>query len=71
MSMMQVRTNFNVPPKGSAQYALEKAFVTGLSFLGFLSVGAGFVNNKIAIIILRALMGIGKLEVPLLRCRVC
>ena len=35
-------------------------FVAGLSFLGILSVGAGFVNNKIAIIVLRTVMGIGK-----------
>lgn len=39
---------------------LEMVFVIGLSFLGILSLGAGFVNNKIAIIVLRALMGIRK-----------
>jgi hypothetical protein len=36
------------------------AFVTGLCFLGILSFGAGFVSNKITIIVLRAVMGIGK-----------
>ncbi|KAI9463830.1 major facilitator superfamily domain-containing protein [Boletus coccyginus] len=39
-------------------YDPKKVFVTGLSFLGILSVGAGFVNDKIAIIVFRALMGI-------------
>ncbi|KAF8552681.1 MFS general substrate transporter [Imleria badia] len=38
-------------------YNPKKVFVTGLFFLGVLSTGAGFVDNKIAIIILRALMG--------------
>ncbi|KAN0078090.1 Major facilitator superfamily domain containing protein [Tylopilus felleus] len=39
-------------------YNPKMVFVIGLSFLGILSLGAGFVNNKIAIIVLRALMGI-------------
>ncbi|KAF9220638.1 MFS general substrate transporter [Gyrodon lividus] len=36
----------------------EKAFIGGVSALGLLSVGAGFLNDKIAIIIFRALTGI-------------
>jgi hypothetical protein len=42
--------------------ALEKVFIGGISALGLLSVAAGFVNDKIPIIILRALIGIGKTE---------
>ncbi|KIK95726.1 hypothetical protein PAXRUDRAFT_826748 [Paxillus rubicundulus Ve08.2h10] len=40
-------------------YNPKKAFVGGLSALGVLSIAAGFVNDKIPIIILRALLGIG------------
>ena len=32
----------------------------GVAFLGIVSIGAGFANNKIAIIVLRALMGISR-----------
>ncbi|KIK81637.1 hypothetical protein PAXRUDRAFT_748221 [Paxillus rubicundulus Ve08.2h10] len=40
-------------------YNPKKAFIGGVSALGLLSVAAGFVNDKIPIIILRALIGIG------------
>jgi MFS family permease len=36
----------------------EIVFITGLTALGIISLGAGFVNDKIALIILRALGGI-------------
>ncbi|KIJ67200.1 hypothetical protein HYDPIDRAFT_127048 [Hydnomerulius pinastri MD-312] len=39
-------------------YNPKTAFIGGVSALGLISVGAGFVNDKIAIIILRALSGI-------------
>ncbi|KIJ19689.1 hypothetical protein PAXINDRAFT_109152 [Paxillus involutus ATCC 200175] len=39
-------------------YDPKKAFIGGVSALGLLSVAAGFVNEKIPIIILRALIGI-------------
>ncbi|KAG8215717.1 major facilitator superfamily domain-containing protein [Butyriboletus roseoflavus] len=39
-------------------YNPKKAFIMGVTFLGIISIGAGFVNNKIAIMVLRALMGI-------------
>ncbi|KAF9242847.1 major facilitator superfamily domain-containing protein [Melanogaster broomeanus] len=39
-------------------YNTKNAFLGGVSALGLLSVGAGFVNHKITIIILRALIGI-------------
>jgi MFS family permease len=37
---------------------VEKAFVGGLAVLGVISLGAGFINSKIPLIILRALGGI-------------
>ncbi|KAH7884144.1 major facilitator superfamily domain-containing protein [Phlebopus sp. FC_14] len=39
-------------------YNPKIAFIGGLFAVGLISVGAGFVNNKIAIIVLRALIGI-------------
>ncbi|KAF9242846.1 major facilitator superfamily domain-containing protein [Melanogaster broomeanus] len=39
-------------------YNTKNAFIGGVSALGLLSVGAGFVTDKITIIILRAFMGI-------------
>ncbi|KAF8839739.1 MFS general substrate transporter [Paxillus ammoniavirescens] len=39
-------------------YNPKKVFIGGISALGLLSVAAGFVNDKIPIIILRALIGI-------------
>ncbi|KAF9221119.1 MFS general substrate transporter [Gyrodon lividus] len=39
-------------------YDPEKAFIGGVFALGLLSVGAGFLNDEIAIIIFRALTGI-------------
>jgi len=35
-------------------------FVGGVTALGLLSLGAGFVNNKLVLIVLRSLSGIGK-----------
>ena len=35
-----------------------------MSFLGIISTAAGFVNDKIVIILMRALMGIGKWKKP-------
>ena len=58
MSIIQVS-----PAPASRQFtqqASENAFIIGVAFLGIFSLFAGFVNNKIAIIVLRALMGIGK-----------
>ncbi|KAG9310557.1 hypothetical protein JVU11DRAFT_9108 [Chiua virens] len=43
-----------------AQYMLETTFISGVFSLGILSICVGFVDNKIVIILLRALMGIGK-----------
>ena len=37
----------------------EYAFIAGVSILGFVSIGAGFVRQKIVLIVLRALCGIG------------
>ncbi|KAF8429939.1 major facilitator superfamily domain-containing protein [Boletus edulis BED1] len=46
-------------------YNPKNAFITGMCFLGILSLGAGFVNNKIAILVFRALMGIASaLTIP-------
>ncbi|KAF8129729.1 major facilitator superfamily domain-containing protein [Boletus edulis] len=42
----------------SDTYNPKNAFIAGVSFLGILSICAGFVNNKIVIIVLRAVMGI-------------
>ncbi|KAF9242844.1 major facilitator superfamily domain-containing protein [Melanogaster broomeanus] len=39
-------------------YPSERVFVGGVSAFGLLSIGTGFVNDKITIIILRALLGI-------------
>ena len=39
---------------------LELAFTGGVAILGVLSIGAGFVTNKISLIVLRALSGIGE-----------
>ncbi|KAG6372544.1 major facilitator superfamily domain-containing protein [Boletus reticuloceps] len=39
-------------------YSPKKAFIAGVSVLGILSIGAGFVSNKIAFIALRSVMGI-------------
>ena len=44
----------------------EFAFIGGVSVLGILSVGAGFVTSKIPLIVLRALSGIGMSSVLLL-----
>ncbi len=38
---------------------LEYAFICGAAVLGIFSIGAGFVNDKISLIVLRALSGIG------------
>ena len=38
----------------------EYVFILGAAGMGFLALGAGFVRHQVALIILRALMGIGK-----------
>ncbi|EMD35862.1 hypothetical protein CERSUDRAFT_53162 [Gelatoporia subvermispora B] len=45
-------------------YNPKVAFVAGVSMLGAISIGAGFVNDDITFIVLRALMGIGTLFGP-------
>lgn len=40
---------------------VEYAFIAGMTMLGFICIGAGFVRNKIILIVLRALSGIGTL----------
>jgi MFS family permease len=40
----------------------ESAFIGGVSGLGVISLCAGFVNDTIPVIVLRALCGIGKLS---------
>lgn len=37
----------------------EYAFISGVTALGIISIGAGFVPDKITLIVLRALCGIG------------
>lgn len=39
----------------------EYVFVIGTALLSFTSLGAGFVRSEIPLIVLRALMGVGKL----------
>ncbi|OBZ72813.1 putative MFS-type transporter EfpA [Grifola frondosa] len=39
-------------------FSTELAFIFGVAVLGFISVGAGFVNDKVTLIVLRALSGI-------------
>lgn len=43
---------------------VEYAFIAGMTMLGFICIGAGFVRNKIILIVLRALSGIGTLLSP-------
>ena len=43
----------------------EYAFVIGVTLLGFISIGGGFVRDKIILIVLRALSGIGIFLPPL------
>jgi MFS family permease len=38
----------------------EIAFIAGVTLLGVFSIGGGFVGNKIALIVLRALSGLGE-----------
>lgn len=38
---------------------VEHTFICGVFSLGILSIGAGFVKDKIALIVIRALSGIG------------
>lgn len=49
--------------------AIGLPFIGGITMLGLFSLGAGFVNNKIALIVLRALSGIGKYN--RMTCKVC
>lgn len=46
-------------PTGLSEMLPELSFTTGMMVLGLLSLGAGFADNKIALIVLRALSGIG------------
>ncbi|PCH34680.1 MFS general substrate transporter, partial [Wolfiporia cocos MD-104 SS10] len=39
-------------------YNPKVAFIGGVAALGFISIGAGFVNDQISLIVLRALSGI-------------
>lgn len=43
---------------------IEYAFISGAAILGILSIGAGFVTDKISLIVIRALSGIGTYFVP-------
>ncbi|TFY61732.1 hypothetical protein EVG20_g6946 [Dentipellis fragilis] len=46
-------------------YIAEYAFIIGTASLGIISLGAGFLNSKIPLIVLRALYGIaGSLTIP-------
>ncbi|KAF8604038.1 MFS general substrate transporter [Ceratobasidium sp. AG-I] len=46
-------------------YAPKPAFIVGTAFFGAISLGAGFVNDRILLIVLRALQGIGaSLTIP-------
>lgn len=38
---------------------IEAAFITGVTLLGIVSLGAGFSSDKVVLIVLRALTGIG------------
>ena len=51
-----------MPPllDGNADRLAETAFIGGVSAIGVLSLCAGFVSDKIPLIILRALSGIGE-----------
>lgn len=61
MSTIQVRTILTtlILHHYSSDVSLEQAFIVGVLVLGVISLGAGFSNDKIAIIICRALSGIG------------
>jgi MFS family permease len=54
-----------VPQSGkiSDVYNPKYAFVLGSAALGVISLGTGFVNDKIVMIVLRALGGIGKFPI--------
>lgn len=56
-----------ISPAGLSELSLttpsEFEFIGGVAVLGILSIGAGFVTNKIPLIVLRALSGIGKLQI--------
>ncbi|KAF8599786.1 MFS general substrate transporter [Ceratobasidium sp. AG-I] len=46
-------------------YSPKPAFIAGTAFFGAVSLGAGFVNDRIVLIVLRALQGIGaSLTIP-------
>ena len=46
-------------------YSPKPAFIVGTAFFGAISLGAGFVNDRIVLIVLRALQGIGaSLTIP-------
>lgn len=46
---------------GNADGLTENVFIGGAAGLGVISLSAGFIDNKIPMIICRALMGIGEL----------
>lgn len=54
-----------------ADNVAEVAFVSGVFFLGAISIGAGFVNDDITFIVLRALMGIGMSGHPYMHGAFC
>jgi MFS family permease len=43
----------------SELWCIEAAFTTGVALLGIISLGAGFSSDKVVLIVLRALTGIG------------
>ena len=40
---------------------IEPVFIIGISLLGVMSLGAGFVTNKVGLLVIRAISGIGQL----------
>jgi hypothetical protein len=46
--------------RGDTNGLTEVVFITGLTGLGVISLGAGFISSKIPMIICRALIGIGE-----------
>ncbi|KAG8684142.1 hypothetical protein FRC11_012555 [Ceratobasidium sp. 423] len=46
-------------------YSPKPVFILGVAFFGFISLGGGFINDKIPLLVLRALQGIGaSLTIP-------
>lgn len=59
MCTTPVRTPTFASCKRTTDITLEYAFIFGVAGLGCISIGAGFVKEKIILIVLRALTGIG------------